>query len=157
MDVESVKLHRCQDRTRGDADLITLADDSVTIKGTIDTTGYIKVARLSSLWMPRATPCRWHLTVMGAAGMNGHPECHAGRDLALIDMIMAVINSGVDTLLTSHWADDQERSPMWTWTVNGNMDETPWASRLTRTADGSPTRPLQWPTVTVSDDTVETV
>ena len=27
-----------------DADLITLADDSVSIKGTLDTTGYIKVA-----------------------------------------------------------------------------------------------------------------
>ena len=44
VDVESVRFTDAKIGTTTDADLITLADDSVSIKGTLDTTGYIKVA-----------------------------------------------------------------------------------------------------------------
>ena len=44
VDVESVRFTDASIGTSGDADLITLADDKVTIKGSLDTDGYIKVA-----------------------------------------------------------------------------------------------------------------
>ena len=44
VDVESVRFTDAKIGTTTDADLITLADNSVSIKGTLDTTGYIKVA-----------------------------------------------------------------------------------------------------------------
>ena len=44
MDVESVRFTDAKIGTTTDADLITLADESVSITGTLDTTGYIKVA-----------------------------------------------------------------------------------------------------------------
>ena len=44
VDVESVRFTDAKIGTTTDADLITLADDSVSITGTLDTTGYIKVA-----------------------------------------------------------------------------------------------------------------
>ena len=71
MDVESVRFTDAKIGTTTDADLITLADDSVSIKGTLDTTGYIKVA--STKFTVDATGNTYAdgtLTVMGAAGMN---------------------------------------------------------------------------------------
>ena len=44
VDVESVRFTDAKIGTTTDADLITLADGSVSITGTLDTTGYIKVA-----------------------------------------------------------------------------------------------------------------
>ena len=71
VDVESVRFTDAKIGTTSDADLITLADDSVSIKGTLDTTGYIKVA--STKFTVDATGNTYAdgtLTVMGAAGMN---------------------------------------------------------------------------------------
>ena len=73
VDVESALLRFTDAKigTTSDADLITLADDSVSIKGTLDTTGYIKVA--STKFTVDATGNTYAdgtLTVMGAAGMN---------------------------------------------------------------------------------------
>ena len=71
VDVESVRFTDAKIGTTTDADLITLADDSVSIKGTLDTTGYIKVA--STKFTVDATGNTYAdgtLTVMGAAGMN---------------------------------------------------------------------------------------
>ena len=44
MDVESVRFTDAAIGTTGDADLITLEDNKVTIKGSLDTDGYIYVA-----------------------------------------------------------------------------------------------------------------
>ena len=71
VDVESVRFTDAKIGTTTDADLITLADDSVSITGTLDTTGYIKVA--STKFTVDATGNTYAdgtLTVMGAADMN---------------------------------------------------------------------------------------
>ena len=71
VDVESVRFTDAKIGTTTDADLITLADGSVSITGTLDTTGYIKVA--STKFTVDATGNTYAdgtLTVMGAADMN---------------------------------------------------------------------------------------
>ena len=78
----------------------------MSIKGTLDTTGYIKVA--STKFTVDATGNTYAdgtLTVMGAAGMNNTLNVKLDATLQS-DMIMTA-DSAADTL-GSHWADDQE-------------------------------------------------
>ena len=71
VDVESVRFTGLQMGLDGAADLITLSNANVKITGTLDTTGYIKVA--STKFTVDATGNTYAdgtLTVIGAAGMN---------------------------------------------------------------------------------------
>ena len=68
VDVESVRFTDAKIGTTTDADLITLADDSVSITGTLDTTGYIKVA--STKFTVDATGNTYADGTLGVKGMS---------------------------------------------------------------------------------------
>ena len=83
VDVESVRFTDASIGTTTDADLITLADDSVSIKGTLDTMGISKSRRTKFTVDAHGQHIRrWHHHGDGRRGHEQHPECQAGRDLA---------------------------------------------------------------------------
>ena len=111
VDVESVRFTDAKIGTTTDADLITLADDSVSITGTLDTTGYIKVA--STKFTVDATGNTYadgtlsEDAVMGATDMNTN-TLNVKLDATLqSDMIMTA-DSAALTHSGTTGQDDQE-------------------------------------------------
>ena len=105
VDVESVRFTDAKIGTTTDADLITLADDSVSITGTLDTTGYIKVA--STKFTVDATGNTYADGTLGVKGVSTLED-----DLLLSE----------DTAVIKHTADASTTAGLSIYSTNAHVD-----------------------------------
>ena len=94
--------------TTTDADLITLADDSVSIKGTLDTTGYIKVA--STKFTVDATGNTYADGTLGVKGVSTlQDDLLLSEDAAVIKHSVAAGSTTAGlSILSEHYHVDVE-------------------------------------------------
>ena len=108
VDVESVRFTDAKIGTTTDADLITLADDSVSIKGTLDTTGYIKVA--STKFTVDATGNTYADGTLGVKGVSTlQDDLLLSEDAAVIKHSVAAGSTTAGlSILSEHYHVDVE-------------------------------------------------